>query len=112
MAGSSSKSAVAKGKRPTKTTPTTLPEKQAAQHKRQRLTPTSASKSVLEARPVELGKANWLKTEGQETLLAGYVGFKKVEDLRRLIISWPILVIWALFNENAIQEEKFISTGP
>lgn len=64
------------------------------------------SKSVLEARPIELDKGNSLKTEGQEILLAGYVGFKKVEDLRRLMISWPILVLWPLFNENAAQMQK------
>ncbi|KGO67814.1 Glycoside hydrolase/deacetylase, beta/alpha-barrel [Penicillium italicum] len=52
-------------------------------------------------RPVDLGGKDWLKTEGQEAMLAAYLGFTNTTDLRKFAISWVCLAAEKYFRESA-----------
>ncbi|KGO49252.1 SNF2-like protein [Penicillium expansum] len=53
--------------------------------------------------PVNLGGkgGNWLKADGQEAMLAAYLGFTNTSDLRKFAISWVCLAAERYFREPA-----------
>ncbi|KAJ5451498.1 hypothetical protein N7491_000680 [Penicillium cf. griseofulvum] len=67
---------------------------------------TPSKETLEEALPVQHNRQGWIKTEGRETLLAGYLGCQNVEELRRFIISWPILSLWGIFDKDAKKMPK------
>lgn len=50
---------------------------------------------------MQLRGKDWLKAEGQEAMLAAYIGFTNTSELRKFAISWVCLAAEEYFREPA-----------